>query len=300
MAELNRSKDRERQKQIETAEAQRAVEVSARRLQQQEQEIAKAEERLREIERLLAEQTREVDLQRQNGERFRMELGQAQAREQDATMAENEARRDVNLAADRAAEGEADVAMKQERERAAAAALRDAANEVARQLAQRDVDQRELLVAREREALKKAEEMTAGQAVDTQERNVAQLEQETIDFAARRRSVDDEERPLLEQEIKLREQRDGLEAKESKLRTDFQSFTGRTTRTGSPVRAGQLGLAKEIAPPLPVPLPVSSVMDPVAVAAASRSYIATTSVYDSLGLPVIGHIPPASPGRPIY
>ena len=264
MAELNRSKDRERQKQIETAEAQRAVEVSARRLQQQEQEIAKAEERLREIERLLAEQTREVDLQRQNGERFRMELGQAQAREQDATMAENEARRDVNLAADRAAEGEADVAMKQERERAAAAALRDAANEVARQLAQRDVDQRELLVAKEREALKKAEEMTAGQAVDTQERNVAQLEQETIDFAARRRSVDDEERPLLEQEIKLREQRDGLEAKESKLRTDFQSFAGRSARTGSPVRVTQSVTQS--------PLPVSSTRNYDSIAASTHTH----------------------------
>eukprot|EP00754_Rhynchopus_humris_P017496 Rhum_TRINITY_DN14572_c1_g1::Rhum_TRINITY_DN14572_c1_g1_i1::g.97897::m.97897 len=234
MAELNRAKDRERQKQVELAEAQRAVEVAARRMQSQDAEVAKAEERLREIERLLAEQHREVDLQRQAAERCRGELATAQSREQDAVLAENEARRDVHVAADRAADAEAEVASRQERERAAAAALRDAANDVARQLAQRDADQRDLLAAKEREAQRKVDEVNAGQAVDSQERNVAQLEQENVDFNARRRQVDDEEKPLMEQEVRLREQRDSLESKEMKLRTDFQSFTGRGARPASP------------------------------------------------------------------
>ena len=265
MAELNRAKDRERQRQIELAEAQRAVEVAARRLQAQEQEVAKAEERLREIERVLAEQHREVEMQRTAAERCRGELSQAQTREQDAVLAENEARREVHVAGDRAADAEAEVAARQERERAAAAALRDAANEVARQLAQRDQDQRDLLAAKEREAQRKAEEVNAGQAVDGQERTVQQLEQENVDFNARRRQVDDEEKPLLEQEVRLREQRDSLESKEMKLRQDFQSFTGRTTRA-SPPRASHAATGNasplqsvSMAPPAPTPLNYSQV-----------------------------------------
>lgn len=65
-----------------------------------------------------------------------------------------------------------------------------------------------------------------------QEQTLAGLEQECLDFVARRRAVDDEELPLLEQEVRLREQRESLEAKEQKLRGDFHSFAGRTAGGG--------------------------------------------------------------------
>eukprot|EP00659_Diplonema_papillatum_P017469 gene17469-biopygen17665 len=235
MSELNRAKDRERQRQLEVAEIQRAVEMCGRRLSIQEQEVAKAEDRLREIERLLHEQHREVEQQIQNADRCRDELLQLQTREQDAAIAENEARREVHAAAQRAADAEAEVAARQDSERVCAANLRDAANDVARQMTQRDADQRDAITAKEREALRQADALGAGQAVDAHERNVMQLEQDNLDFVSRRRSVDDEEQPLLEQEVRLREQRDSLETKELKLRHDFHIFTGRAPRTTSPL-----------------------------------------------------------------
>lgn len=193
----------------------------------QDSELGRAEEKLREIERLLNEQQREVERQRQACEQCRAELGTVQGREQDAAAVESDARRDVHLAADRVVESEQQAAQRQERERLSQQALREAGQETARVKAQRDVDEREVAAAKEREQQRKQEEAQALATVDAQERTVAAAEQESADFAARRRAVDDEEMPLLEQEVRLREQRESLETKEMKLRSDFESFAGR-------------------------------------------------------------------------
>lgn len=230
--ELNRCKEAERARQQEVHDAQRQVEMGARRLHLQDVEVAKAEERLREIERMYIEQQHEVERQRAGSTRCRGELSQCQAREQEALAADAEMRRETHLSADRVAVAEAEVQHRQERERVAGQQLREAAAEVARRISALDAAQRELGAARDAESARKVDDQAASVGVDQHEHALAALEQEALDFVARRRAVDDEELPLLEQEVRLREQRESLESKEHRLREDFHSFAGRATGGG--------------------------------------------------------------------
>jgi len=275
--DLTTLKDRERQRAAEATEATRTVEAATRTVHAQDQEYIKAEDKLREIERLLLEQQREVEKQRYGCDQTRAELASAQGREQEAVAAEEDAKRQVHHAADRVADGEARVQQQQEAERAAAIHLRETAAEVARCANQRDAEQRDLAAAKDRERQREQEEEATRNACDAQEAQLHQMEQDAADFAARRRQVDDEEHPLLEQEVRLREQRDSLESKETKLRTDFQQFTGRASRPGSPAvsqygRQGGLPAAStRVEPPPPAPAAYYGKEQPAAASALPQS-----------------------------
>jgi len=84
--------------------------------------------------------------------------------------------------------------------------------------------------------------------VEDQDKQVLALEAERVAFHQRRKQVEDQEKPMLEQEVRLREQRDSLEEKEAKLRTDAHVFHGSTRAAiqygmgaGSPYRVPHMG-----------------------------------------------------------
>eukprot|EP01059_Diplonema_ambulator_P032129 TRINITY_DN6150_c0_g1_i2.p1 TRINITY_DN6150_c0_g1~~TRINITY_DN6150_c0_g1_i2.p1 ORF type:complete len:473 (+),score=188.79 TRINITY_DN6150_c0_g1_i2:46-1464(+) len=260
VAELNRTKDIERQKQLELSERQRTLEHAIRRLQQQEGEVTKAQERLRDIERMLAEQQREVDRQINGAERCRAEAEAEEQREAEAHAVAAEALRMVHSAADDVSHTEERLAQIAETERQAALALREAAEETSRQLNRREQEQRAVLSAQQLEAAKVTELAAAQEALAEHQRLLHQQIQENEDFVDKRRQVDSEESPLVEQEVRLREQRENLERKESRLRSDFSHFAGRTThqrgespRGLSPVPSAALASPqKQLDPLMPV------------------------------------------------
>eukprot|EP01064_Diplonema_japonicum_P035947 TRINITY_DN7935_c0_g3_i1.p1 TRINITY_DN7935_c0_g3~~TRINITY_DN7935_c0_g3_i1.p1 ORF type:complete len:471 (+),score=183.50 TRINITY_DN7935_c0_g3_i1:71-1483(+) len=283
VADLNRNKDIERQRQLELSERQKTLENSIRRLQQQEGEVTKAQERLRDIERMLAEQQREVERQINGAERCRADAEEEERKEAEAHAITAEALRSVHQAADDVAMAEEQLAQVAEQERQAAVALRDAAEETSRQLGRKDADQRALLAAQQMAGARVTELAAAAEATGEHERLLQQQMQENQDFADKRKQVDDEEAPLVEQEVRLREQRENLERKESRLRNDFTAFAGRTThqrgesprpspRGPSPVPSALAAVSPKAAEPLPVISSPRSVPAYTVEAARSSSY----------------------------
>ena len=263
VAELNAAKDVERQRQTELLERQRLLEAAIRRLQLQETEVTKAQEKLRDIERLLAEQHREVERQIAGAERCRAEAEAEEEREREAHALAAEALKIVHGCADNVAQAEATVAAAAEQEKAAARALRDAADETARQIAAREAKQKALAAAKHAESQRMAEAAAATEAVQEHEHLLQQMIQENQDFVEKRRQVDEEEYPLVDQEVRLREQRENLEKKEDRLRNDFTAFAGRhSTRLDSPrgpsSRAGSLTRNPNDPPVSPRPITAGS------------------------------------------
>eukprot|EP01060_Flectonema_neradi_P036661 TRINITY_DN7128_c0_g1_i1.p1 TRINITY_DN7128_c0_g1~~TRINITY_DN7128_c0_g1_i1.p1 ORF type:complete len:514 (+),score=143.05 TRINITY_DN7128_c0_g1_i1:68-1609(+) len=229
IAELNSAKDLERQRQMELSERQRSLEAAIRRLQCQEAEVTKAQERLRDIDRMLQEQQREVEKQIAGAERCRAEVEAEEIKEQEAHRIAAEALKQVHACAETVAAAEDRLAETVDQEKQAALVLRDAAEDTQRQIARRDAEQKAVSLAKENEAACAEGVAKAGEAVTDQEHRVQQQIQENIDFVEKRRQVDDEEGPLVEQEVRLREQRENLERKESRLRSDFTAFAERST-----------------------------------------------------------------------
>eukprot|EP01064_Diplonema_japonicum_P018785 TRINITY_DN27479_c0_g1_i1.p1 TRINITY_DN27479_c0_g1~~TRINITY_DN27479_c0_g1_i1.p1 ORF type:complete len:664 (+),score=189.47 TRINITY_DN27479_c0_g1_i1:43-2034(+) len=242
--EQNQQKDKERQKQVELMESSRNVEVVQRKLQTQETEQAKAEEVLLEMERRVAEQRREVERNHGAVDKIRGELASAQGAEHLANIVLGEAQKDTQTCNDRVAMAEAEVTARQEREREATACHRESQNDTARQLAKRDMEERELQNLKEKESQKLVLEDEAVRSVEEQEKLTQTMEHENMELNVNRRQVEEEERPLLEQELKLREMRDALEENEARLRTDHRTFHSTHGRggtaadtTASPLRA---------------------------------------------------------------
>eukprot|EP01060_Flectonema_neradi_P014946 TRINITY_DN2163_c0_g1_i1.p1 TRINITY_DN2163_c0_g1~~TRINITY_DN2163_c0_g1_i1.p1 ORF type:complete len:436 (+),score=116.61 TRINITY_DN2163_c0_g1_i1:49-1356(+) len=240
--ELNAAKDGERLANSALLEAQHNVEAATRRLSSQEQQVALAEERYRDIERMLKEQQREVENQRLEADRLRNELAQHDARAREAATVAQEAQRAVGVASEAVVQAEVQVASRQQFERDAAAQHREAQADVTRQHAQQEADQRALAVAKENEAQRRAEVDSCLRAVEAGDRDLQNAETEERVFASKRMQVNDEERPLIDQEIRLREQRMLLESKEAKLVSDFTNFTGRVPRVLPPTPAAAGGV----------------------------------------------------------
>eukprot|EP01060_Flectonema_neradi_P016295 TRINITY_DN2289_c1_g1_i1.p1 TRINITY_DN2289_c1_g1~~TRINITY_DN2289_c1_g1_i1.p1 ORF type:complete len:669 (+),score=194.78 TRINITY_DN2289_c1_g1_i1:150-2156(+) len=222
--EQNQQKEKERQKQVAVMEATRDVETVQRRLVLQEAELAKAEEMLREMQRRVAEQRREVETHAAAVEHTRGDVATAQGAEHLAQIMLVESQKDTQACADRVAMAETEVSARQEREREATACHRESQNDTARQLAKRDMEERELAASKEREAAQRVVEDEVIKLVEEQERATQQLENENMELNVSRRQVEEEERPLLDQEVKLREARDSLEEKEARLRNDQRLF----------------------------------------------------------------------------
>jgi len=76
-----------------------------------------------------------------------------------------------------------------------------------------------------RAALKmKAEQEVLAAQLEDADRKVKRMQQELEAFEKRRTVLDGEEMPLLEQEVRLVEQRSALESRESKLHSDLRAF----------------------------------------------------------------------------
>eukprot|EP01062_Namystynia_karyoxenos_P075693 TRINITY_DN732_c0_g1_i1.p1 TRINITY_DN732_c0_g1~~TRINITY_DN732_c0_g1_i1.p1 ORF type:complete len:500 (+),score=190.34 TRINITY_DN732_c0_g1_i1:99-1502(+) len=261
--DVTSSRDVERSRAHQLADLQRTVEAHSQRVQATDAEVALAEARVREVELLLAEARRDLDHRAAAGQAARGDLQAAAHQERAAQAAAAESAQTVQQCIARLAQMEKELAARADREREAALRQRQAQVETARQLQRRDDDAG--LLARLREAEQQAAAQTDHAAAVLREReaHAAALEQQCIDFNAQRRGVENEERGLLEQEVRLREQRDMLEHEEARLRGDVTCFAGKTGRSSSPGaflspgHAGSLLPRHPMQPQLPAPPPAS-------------------------------------------
>ena len=232
------ARENERAIQAGLNEARRAVEIAAQLARDSDHEVLKAEEYLREIERQLMEQRAVVETLMINSEKCRKDLSLSQSTEQTAVTALSESQRAVQLSGERLSLSETELEESIAREREANDVAAAAAAEVARMHAQKDAETQELSRLKEREALAKQAEEEAGGVYREHQRALQGMEAQNHDFNAQRSEVEREEAPLLEQEVILREQRESLEDREAKLRTNSSLFsTSRRSPSPSSYRA---------------------------------------------------------------
>ncbi|KAJ9473237.1 flagellar protein essential for flagellar pocket biogenesis [Diplonema papillatum] len=236
-AELMHARENEQLKQAVLVDHQRVSEGVQLKVRAYEADCQRAEGRLKEIERLLMDQQREVERQRECCMQARTELITVQAAEQQAADGVRDAEIATRLTADALSQLEGVMGVSQQRESECHALLRAAKEELLRSVADRDREERELALAREREELRAHAEREAAKACDLQQEHAQRLEHENLEHNVRRRQAEDKERPLLEQEVRLRLQRETLEAEEARLRTEHKQFHSATGRTFANVAA---------------------------------------------------------------
>eukprot|EP01060_Flectonema_neradi_P035661 TRINITY_DN6623_c1_g2_i1.p1 TRINITY_DN6623_c1_g2~~TRINITY_DN6623_c1_g2_i1.p1 ORF type:complete len:481 (+),score=92.69 TRINITY_DN6623_c1_g2_i1:54-1496(+) len=227
------SRGNERVLQNALNESRQATEGVAATLKEAEQQVGNMGNEIMDLERQLAEKKMALDRLLQNAERIRMEMNQLSSNEQLACSAVLEAQHAVKLSGDRLSGAEADLEGAITRERDANEHVSLASAELTRCITQRDVEERELLTAKERENLSKTAEEETTLMLQDHLRVISAMDAQNIDFNNQRREVETDEAPLLEQEIQLREQRSSLENREAQLRNHATTFTT-TRRSPSP------------------------------------------------------------------
>eukprot|EP00760_Papus_ankaliazontas_P009896 PhM_4_TR14155/c1_g1_i1/m.51648 len=246
--ELAMGRERERQRQLALLEAQRDTERMEKRLASQDTELGKAQEKERQLQALLLEAQRETERQHKLVQNAQVDLAQSREREQQSNGQHLDAQREVQRLSDRVAQGEMDVASKLEKEREVEAMHLDAQRETSRAAHRRDEEERELFAQRDREQQRVLAQNDALRAVEEQDQKLKSLEAEYQQMQQRKALVEQQEKPLLEQEVRLREQRDSLEEKEHRLKSDAASFfdVNRGRRPGSPPASARVASPRRV------------------------------------------------------
>ena len=227
------SRGNERILQTQLNDSRQAVDLVASTLKEAEADVGNMGNQIMELERQLADKKLSLDHLLQNAERIRMEINQVSSNEQLACSAVLEAQHAVKLSGDRLSGAEANLESAITRERDANEQVSMASAELTRCVSQRDIEERELLSAKERENLSKAAEDESTLMLQDHLRVISAMGAQNLDFNNQRREVETDEAPLLEQEIQLREQRSSLENREAQLRNHATTFTT-TRRSPSP------------------------------------------------------------------
>lgn len=185
-----------------------------------------ADEKVRQLMKALEDAKRAADRAHQAAEQAAGEADQAKAREKDAAMEADAIAREIPKAEDavRVADrnvSAADVALKE---------LDSAGKEIGRQAdeaaARRDAGEKSVAEARDRVAQRAREVDSARNGVAERERAIKLKEMELDEHRRNRELITQHERTLIEQELRLREQRDSLEQRETKLMSEASNYLG--------------------------------------------------------------------------
>eukprot|EP01059_Diplonema_ambulator_P022724 TRINITY_DN38049_c0_g1_i1.p1 TRINITY_DN38049_c0_g1~~TRINITY_DN38049_c0_g1_i1.p1 ORF type:complete len:439 (+),score=216.98 TRINITY_DN38049_c0_g1_i1:51-1319(+) len=232
--EVNAAKDRERDTNSATMEAKRLVETATRRLTMQENRTTQAENLVRDLERQLDEARRNLALENAGVERLQTELDDSLKREKQASDLHSEAGMQLKAAMHRVGENEANVRRCQAEEKDAHAMLRDQQNKTKLLAAEKAHLTEKANHAAVQEQLKEQDQRCIAADIAEREEELRRLESALSEFDTRRQLTDEEEQPLIEQEVLLRRQREALERKEAQLNVQVTSFNDRTQRSSSP------------------------------------------------------------------
>eukprot|EP01059_Diplonema_ambulator_P037279 TRINITY_DN977_c0_g1_i2.p1 TRINITY_DN977_c0_g1~~TRINITY_DN977_c0_g1_i2.p1 ORF type:complete len:1305 (+),score=307.25 TRINITY_DN977_c0_g1_i2:46-3915(+) len=227
-SELERQKQRERQAGSDVVKTEREVDRQRNRLVMSQQDAKRAEDRLRELEKLLEEQHAEVSKQHEIVKKTTQELKDAESMAEAAAYDKELASRSVQSAEETVKEAEEVLngvkKAKEQRRLESQARLSNAKKDTTnREKARDDATAK---VNREKAALQQAkhELEAANNELAEAERKVNALRDEAAEAIKRRKNLDAEEAPILDLEVKLVMQRRALEEKEAKHYKDLRSF----------------------------------------------------------------------------
>eukprot|EP00659_Diplonema_papillatum_P005705 gene5705-8708_t len=223
-AEMTRAAENTRVVDADLMESVRHCEQVEAMLRSQEAETQRCEDKLAEIERALHAQQQELEAMRVSQAQRRAEVAAAQSHQTAVLQAKQECERVVLLMEEQLNATEVAMNIAHERERESEFAHQAAHDTCSRYRMMREADEHELHALRDQEAALKAHEAEAFGSVQSQQATMFALEQECKEHLLMISRVQQEEQPLIDQEVHLRAQRDALEAKEAQLRTQHTSF----------------------------------------------------------------------------
>ena len=264
-------------------EAQGKTEQLVESVRYHDAEVDACEERVRNIERMLAESRHDLEAKLAQRESVHGDIRVSRSREEAAAADLHETALLIQAVADSARVAEENVRDFERQEREAAAVVQTAAAACARAVAERDGALRELHGSGERVEQVGLVLRNARAAAEQQQAVIGQAEQRIAEFNTHRRIVEDEEAPLIDQEAHLREQRDTLDEREARLRTEvhaFTSYNGRSPAASPGGRALMMGSSAVVSPrqdAAPTPPSVRPAGDLVAAAAAGAAAAASAS-----------------------
>ena len=235
--DLDLAKERERQRTLAHTETQKDTDRTEQALSFQEAEQAAAQDKERQCAQLMLESQRETERCRRAEGEASADMQAARDREQHANLSLLEEKRQSELANDRLSQADLELQQRAGREQDLDMRSRESAAATERERLRRDEEDRSLQLSRDHEQQAHMGSLDAQRAVEDQDKKVLAMEAEKQAALQRRKQIEDQEKPLLEQEIRLREQRESLEEKEAKLRNDATVFHGtRAIPTTSPYR----------------------------------------------------------------
>eukprot|EP01062_Namystynia_karyoxenos_P075698 TRINITY_DN732_c0_g5_i1.p1 TRINITY_DN732_c0_g5~~TRINITY_DN732_c0_g5_i1.p1 ORF type:complete len:562 (+),score=275.56 TRINITY_DN732_c0_g5_i1:95-1687(+) len=223
---LEVEREAERQRAAAVAEAQRDTDRADQNLAWQEAEEQKSRDKERQAQNVMEEAAREVDRAERVLQDAQKDLDATQKREQRALEEHQAERQQTEREADKLNRKDVELQGYVAQEREADLRAKEAAADTERERMRRDDEDRALQLAREREQQAHVQCLEAQRAVEELEKRVQEQEEARLAALDRRRVIEKQEKGLLIQEVRLREQRDALEEKEVKLRTDASSFLG--------------------------------------------------------------------------
>ncbi|KAH9586225.1 EF-hand domain [Trypanosoma melophagium] len=224
--ELLDVKEREKELRKAAQEVARDAEKLERRAAALDGEAAGADDKVRQLEKALDEARRAAERARQAAEQAARDAAVGKERARDATKDADEAARDVPRAEDAVRAAERNVAAADHNARELEGMGRDFSREAEEAALRRDQSERAVEEAKGRLRAKEHQLDDVKHQVGEREQAARQKEAELDEQRKQRELVSQHERALIEQELRLREQRDSLEERETKLMSEASSFLG--------------------------------------------------------------------------
>jgi hypothetical protein len=206
------------------ADAGHHVRESDSRLVAEQEHLRACQDKERQLQMLLLEAQKATERQQHIALEAQSELARRRDQEHQAAVHLAEVQREAQILFDRLGAAERELRLREERQKEIQALLSDATAVLTRVERRLDDERHDVAVCADREKSNRMLLNEAEASVLAAERRVASRDQDILTFNQRRASMEQQERPLLEQEIRLREARDSLDEREVKLRRDAVSY----------------------------------------------------------------------------
>lgn len=225
-SELSGLRDRERAARQTQSEISREVEKFDRRAASLQQDYLKAEDRVKVLQQQLAEAQRASERAGQLAKQALGDVDSIRLKEKDAQRSTEAILRDLPRVEDGLREADFNMNNAVTRIKELEMLARDLTRESDEASRRRDAGERAAVAARDQETMAQQELERQKRLADERDRQAKAREAELLEQQRQRQLITQHERALIEQELRLREQRDSLEEKESKLKNEATSFLG--------------------------------------------------------------------------
>ena len=194
-------------------------------------EAKAADDKVRQLQQMLAEASRNADRLREQSREASTAMELLRTRERDCGLQVEAVVRELPRLEDALRQAESNLSHGTERVRELEAMHRECQRETDDSQHKKDTTDRQLLSAREQEQRCLEAHREALRTAEERERRMQSREAELLEQQRQRHLVTQHEKQLMEQELRLREQRENLEEKESKLKQDANSFLSQLRTT---------------------------------------------------------------------